>query len=75
MPSQFLKISVANNEEEREPDGIVVWDQKGIVIMWSDSHRSRFSWEMLRRACPCAECWEQAAKPEGASQHESRLIF
>jgi len=75
MPSQFLKISVANDEEEREPDGVVVWDQKGIVVVWSNGHRSRFSWEALRRACPCAECREQAARQEVAPQHGSHLIF
>jgi DUF971 family protein len=75
MPSQFLKISVANNKEGHEPDGVVVWDQKGIVVVWADGHRSRFSWEMLRRACPCAECWEHAAKQEVTPQYGNHLIF
>ena len=67
MPSQFLKISVANKKkekEEREPDGVVVWDQKGIVVVWADDHRSRFSWDVLRHNCPCSDCREQAAKHE-----------
>jgi DUF971 family protein len=75
MPSQFLKISVKKDQREREPDGVVVWDQKGIVVVWSDGHRSRFSWEALRRVCPCAECWEQAARQEVASMLGSHLIF
>ena len=27
-----------------------------LVIGWADGHESRFSFEGLRRACPCAEC-------------------
>ena len=42
------------NEQERE--GIVVWDQNGVVVLWPDGHCSRFSWEMLRQSCQCAEC-------------------
>lgn len=43
-------------------DGIIVWDQKGIVIMWQDGHRSRFSWQALRRNCMCADCQPQSLK-------------
>jgi len=25
-------------------------------ITWSDGHRSTYSWNSLRRACPCAYC-------------------
>lgn len=37
-------------------DGVIVWDQEGVVIVWADGHTSRFSWPFLRSACPCAEC-------------------
>jgi DUF971 family protein len=41
------------NQEE-----ILVWDRKGVVILWADGHRSRFMWSALRAECPCAECTE-----------------
>ena len=40
--------------EGREP--IVVTDQYGIVISWSDKHTSRFFWSELRESCSCKEC-------------------
>jgi DUF971 family protein len=41
-------------------DGIIVWDQKGVVIMWQDGHRSRFSWQALRGSCACQDCQAQS---------------
>ena len=41
------------NQEE-----IIVWDRKGVVILWADGHRSRFMWSALRAECPCVECAE-----------------
>ena len=43
-------------KQETEREGIVVWDQKGLVVLWPDGHCSRFSWAALRQACLCAEC-------------------
>ena len=53
----------------KEPDGFVVWDRQGLVVVWPDQHRSRFSWEALRHGCRCAECREQHAKQKTVSQH------
>jgi DUF971 family protein len=44
---------------ETEQDGIVVWDRKGVVVVWPDGHRSRVPWAALRAACQCAECRAQ----------------
>ena len=57
---------------QKEPDGFVVWDQQGLVVVWPDQHRSRFSWEALRHFYRCAECREQHAGQHAASQ---RLDF
>ena len=43
-------------KKETEREGIVVWDQKGLVVLWPDGHCSRFPWAALRQACLCAEC-------------------
>ena len=43
------------------PEGLVVWDQKGVVIVWPDGHRSRLPWATLRAACPCWECGARGA--------------
>ncbi len=45
-----------HTKKETEREGITVWDQKGLVVLWSDGHCSRFSWAALRQACRCAEC-------------------
>jgi hypothetical protein len=53
-PSAQKDSSQGGKDPERE--GIVVWDQKGLVVLWPDGHCSRFPWDALRQACPCAEC-------------------
>ena len=59
-----------------EHEGILVWDQKGVVVLWPDGHCSSFPWAALRQACLCAECGkqrkEQKADREGplASQRD-----
>jgi len=35
-------------------------------IVWSDGHRSTYSWQHLRMACPCARCqgeWDNRPAP------------
>jgi DUF971 family protein len=56
-------------QKAKEPDGLVVWDQQGLVVVWPDQHRSRFSWEALRHLCLCAECREHHAGQRSVSQH------
>jgi len=46
-------------QKGKEQEGLVVWDQRGLVVVWPDRHSSRFSWEALRHICLCAECREQ----------------
>jgi hypothetical protein len=46
----------AQREDHTEGEGIIVWDQKGLVVRWADGHCSRFPWEVLRRACGCPAC-------------------
>jgi DUF971 family protein len=50
-PSLWIKTS---------QEGIIVWDHKGVVVMWPDGHRSRFAWSTLRALCTCAECEREA---------------
>lgn len=50
-------------------DGIIVWDQKGVVIMWQDGHRSRFSWQALRGNCTCADCQSQDLKQSAVERN------
>ncbi len=39
------------------PKSITADRQAGILtIQWADSHLSRYPFELLRAACPCAEC-------------------
>ncbi|GBD35882.1 hypothetical protein HRbin36_00997 [bacterium HR36] len=32
--------------------------ETGLVIEWSDGHRSEYAWRWLREHCPCASCRE-----------------
>jgi len=60
---------------ESEPEGLVVWDQRGLVVLWPDGHCSRFPWAALRQACLCAECRkqheEQKADRKGSSASQT----
>jgi DUF971 family protein len=56
-------------QKEKEQAGFVVWDQQGLVVVWPDQHRSRFSWAALRHICLCAECREQHAGRQTVSRH------
>ena len=59
----------AARQPETEQQEFVVWDQQGLVVVWPDKHRSRFSWEALRHVCLCPECREQYAGQETVPQH------
>jgi hypothetical protein len=43
-------------EYREEHDGIVMWDRRGIVVVWTDGHRTYLPWAVLRAACQCREC-------------------
>lgn len=34
-----------------------------LVIEWSDGLRSTYTWQQLRKNCPCAGCREEREKP------------
>jgi DUF971 family protein len=40
----------------------------GVVLLleWSDGHRGEVTLDVLRRACPCAECGGARQQPRGA---------
>jgi DUF971 family protein len=54
--------------EAAEREGLVVWDQKGLVILWPDGHCSRFPWAVLRQSCLCAECRGKREDQQAAHQ-------
>ncbi|MGE0679585.1 MAG: gamma-butyrobetaine hydroxylase-like domain-containing protein [Candidatus Binatia bacterium] len=60
-------------QNEKEQEGIVVWDQKGVVVLWPDGHCSRFSWATLRQTCQCSEC--QKRKKESAVDTDQLVQF
>lgn len=53
--------------EDAEPQDIRVGRERHeVAIRWRDGHESRYSFDLLRRSCPCALCVDQragAAKP------------
>lgn len=54
----------------QESDGIVMWDHMGLVVVWPDGHRSRFSWAGLRQMCCCAECHHLEQQHNGSQNHQ-----
>jgi prepilin-type processing-associated H-X9-DG protein len=36
----------------------------GVDILWADGHRSDYSFQFLRDACPCALCNEEREKSD-----------
>jgi len=57
---------------EKEREGIVVWDQRGVVVVWPDGHSRRFSWETLQHISLCAECLEHTPQQRSVSQYVSQ---
>jgi DUF971 family protein len=56
---QMPPKSCAEAATRTEREGIVAWDQKGLVVVWPDGHCSRFLWATLRHSCHCPECHKQ----------------
>ena len=52
-------------KEETQQEGLVAWDQKGLVVRWPDGHCSRFLWAMLRHSCLCPKCRKQRQAEDG----------
>ena len=52
--------------EQKIQEGIVVWDQEGMVIAWPDGLARRFSWDLLRQLSMNKELSGQSAQQESA---------
>jgi DUF971 family protein len=37
--------------------------ETGLTIEWTDGHHSTYTWEHLRKHCPCAGCKEDHSRP------------
>ena len=61
-------------QSKKERDGIVVWDQRGVVVAWGDGHSSRFSWDTLRHLSLCTDCQEQNPRPPLVSHSAPQSI-
>lgn len=70
-----MSMQVRNEElyitNKAEREGLVVWDHTGLVVLWPDGHRHRFSWTALRQACLCAECGQQRGEPGESAEQRS----
>jgi DUF971 family protein len=60
-----MQIQPTKQQESHVPntvtngDGLLVWDHKGVVVVWPDGHCSRLPWAVLRAVCQCTECRQQ----------------
>ena len=59
--------------KEKKREGIVVWDQHGLVVVWPEGHSSRFSWETLQHISCCTECHTHSPQPPTTSYHALQL--
>lgn len=57
--SQLQRTANSVHHLKTDPEGLVIWDQKGVVVVWPDGHRSRLPWAALRAICQCVECRAQ----------------
>jgi DUF971 family protein len=73
QPQEVRKEPVTTNLVGHDQEGMVAWDQKGLVVMWPDGHRSRLSWAALRASCQCAECRERRANTLTPVQEDTGL--
>ncbi len=48
---------------ELRPNKLEIRDGSKLVIEWNDGHKRAITFGELRKACPCATCREQRAKP------------
>ncbi len=53
---QFTQVPTLSQRDRTTREEFIVWDQKNLVILWADGHRSCFSWLELRTTCPCEAC-------------------
>jgi hypothetical protein len=53
---------------KKERDGVVVWDQRGLVVLWPDGYSSRFSWDTLRHLSLCLDCQTQTEPKDAVVQ-------
>jgi DUF971 family protein len=60
-------------QSEQKPEGVVVWDQRGVVVAWGDGQSSRYSWETLRHLSLCTDCREQNPRQPSVSQSAPQL--
>ena len=38
------------------PEQVERLGENGLKVRWSDGHESLYTWDLLRRSCPCAAC-------------------
>lgn len=61
-------------QSEQKREGMVVWDQQGVVVAWGDGQSSRFSWDTLRHLSLCTDCREQNPRQLSVSRNASQVI-
>ena len=59
-------LEARTQTERKIQEGIVVWDQEGMVIAWPDGLARRFSWDLLRQLSMNKELSGQSAQQESA---------
>ena len=59
-------LETSSQIPQQTQEGIVVWDQDGMVVAWPDGLARRFSWDLLRQLSMNKELSGQSAQQEPA---------
>jgi len=59
--------------QKKKQEGLLAWDQRGVVIAWPDGHSRRFSWDMLRHLSLCEDCSRQSVQMNAIAQQHIEI--
>ena len=63
--------TMPNSAPSSDPVIITKSDPRGVVIEWSDGHRTHYTTSQLRGLCPCANCVNELT---GARMHDPTSV-
>jgi DUF971 family protein len=49
-------------------------DERSVVLLWNDGHRSEYACDDLRRSCPCATCRTERERSQSTAGGALRVL-
>lgn len=63
IPDEEADVMSEARPEPLRPLAVGKEGADGLFIAWNDGHRSVYTWQHLRRHCPCAGCRGESERP------------